>query len=63
MMNKKNYEMTLMERIDFIRANSVTEEEFRKMWGYSIDDFSERMTVWMEKWDAELEKLRPDSPE
>lgn len=62
-MNKKNYEMTLMERIDFIRANSVTDEEFRKMWGYSIDDFSERMTAWMEKWDAELEKSRPDSPE
>ena len=30
-MSKKNYEMTLMERIDFIRANSVTDDEFKKM--------------------------------
>ena len=35
--------MTLMERIDFIRANSVNDEEFKKIWGYSLDEFSEKM--------------------
>ena len=34
----KIYEMTLMECIDFIRANSVTDEEFEKFLGKSIDD-------------------------
>ena len=56
---KKNHEMTLMERIDFIRANSVTDEEFQQTWGYSIDDFSEKMLKWMKKWDEQLECRRP----
>lgn len=54
-MSKKN-EMSLMERIDFIRANSVTDEEFKSMWGYSIDECVDRM---MKKWDALLENNRP----
>lgn len=51
---KKNHEMTVMERIDFIRANSVTDEEFQQTWGYSINDFSENMMKWMKKWDEKL---------
>ena len=56
---KKNFEMSVMERIDFIRANSVTDEEFQQTWGYSIDDFSEKMLKWMKKWDEQLECRRP----
>lgn len=56
---KKNYEMTLMERIDFIRANSVTDEEFQKTWNYSINDFSKKMSKWMKKWDEQLEYRQP----
>ena len=52
---KKNYEMSVMERIDFIRANSVTDEEFQKTWNYSINDFSKKMSKWMKKWDEQLE--------
>jgi hypothetical protein len=52
---KKNYEMTLMERIDFIRANSVTDEEFQQTWGYSINEFSKKMLKWMKKWNEQLE--------
>jgi hypothetical protein len=55
---KKNYEMTLMERIDIIRANSVTDEEFKQTWGYSINDFSEKMSKWMKKWDELMECRR-----
>ena len=57
-MSKKN-EMTLMERIDFIRANSVTDEEFQQIWGYSINDFSKKMSKWMKKWDEQLEYRQP----
>jgi hypothetical protein len=56
---KKNYEMSVMERIDFICANSVTDEEFQQTWGYSINDFCEKMMKCMEKWDEELECRRP----
>lgn len=56
---KKNHEMSVMERIDFIRANSVTDEEFQQTWGYSINDFSEKMAKWMKKWDELIEYRRP----
>ena len=56
---KKNYEMSVMERIDFIRANSVSDEEFQQTWGYSIDDFSKKMSKWMKKWDELIECRRP----
>ena len=56
---KKNYEMSVMERIDFIRANSVTDEEFQQTWGYSINDFSKKMSKWMKKWDEQLEYRQP----
>ncbi len=59
-MSKKNYEMTLMERIDFIRANSVTDDEFKKMWGYSIDEYVEKMMKWCKKWDECLEQNKPE---
>jgi hypothetical protein len=55
---KKNHGMSVMERIDFIRANSVTDEEFQKTWNYSIDDFSEKMLKWMEKWGEKLKCSR-----
>ena len=57
-MSKKNYEMTLMERIDFIRANSVTDDEFKKMWGYSIDEHVEKMMKWCRKFDELSEKSK-----
>ena len=53
----KNHQMSVMERIDFIRANSVTDEEFQKFWGYSLDDFSKEMSDWIDK----LENCRSDN--
>lgn len=29
---------SLIEKIDELRANSVTEEKFKQMWGKSIDE-------------------------
>ena len=39
--NKEN--MSLIDRIDEIRANSVTDEEFKKVWGTSIDEHVDKM--------------------
>lgn len=59
-MSKKNYEMTLMDRIDFIRANSVTDDEFKKMWGYSIEEHVEKIMKWCRKFDELSEKSKPE---
>ncbi len=51
---RKNYEMTLMERIDFIRANSVSDEEFKKFWGKSIDDCVSELIDYTSKLETEV---------
>ncbi len=41
--------MSLIERIDEIRANSVTDEDFKRIWGKSIDEHvDELMKFWEE---------------
>ncbi len=44
--------MSLIERIDEIRANSVTDEQFKKMWGISIDDHVDQLMKWVEEQEA-----------
>lgn len=39
----------LLERIDEVRANSVTPEQFEKRWGYSLDDHVGRMMGFIHK--------------
>ena len=37
----------LIDRIDTIRANSVTDQEFERAWGKSIDEHAKKMVdVW-----------------
>ena len=48
--NKEN--MSLIDRIDEIRANSVTDEEFKKVWGTSIDEHVDKMMAHV----TEIEK-------
>lgn len=45
--------MSLIERIDEIRANSVSGVEFKEMWGISIDDCVKQMMEFVKKFDAE----------
>lgn len=45
--------MNLIERIDEIRANSVTDEEFKRMWGIRIDEHVRQMMEVAKKYDAE----------
>lgn len=51
---RKNYEMTLMERIDFIRANSVSDEEFEKFWRKSINDCVSELMDYTSRLEAEV---------
>ena len=48
--------MSLMERIDYIRANSVSDDDYKKFWGVSID---EHVSELIKHWDALLKKTRP----
>lgn len=45
--------MNLLEKIDELRAKSVTPEKFEKMWGYSIDTYVDKMMALVEQLDAE----------
>lgn len=42
----------LLDRIDEVRANSVSPEKFEKMWGYSIDEYLDKMMAKVEELDA-----------
>ncbi len=44
--------MNLLEKIDELRAKSVTHEKFKEMWGYSIDEYLEKMMKFAEELDA-----------
>ena len=44
--------MSLIERIDEIRANSVTDEQFKKMWGVGIDDHVDQLMKWVGEQEA-----------
>ena len=41
--------MNLLEKIDEMRAMSVTNEQFEKMWGYSIDEYLSKMMRLVEQ--------------
>lgn len=45
--------MNLLEKIDELRAQSVTPEKFEKMWGYTIDAYLDKMMAIVERLDAE----------
>lgn len=51
MANIKN----LLDRIDTIRANSVSDKEFEETWGRSLDEGTKKL---MERWDALLAQSR-----
>lgn len=41
--------MNLLEKIDELRAQSVTPEQFEKTWGYSIEDYMAKMMKFVEQ--------------
>lgn len=44
-------EKSLIERIDTIRANSVSDKQYEQTWGRSLDS---KVTQSMDRWDALL---------
>lgn len=44
----------LLDRIDAIRANSVTDQEFDKTWGTSLDKHLEKMMEIVSKIDVKM---------
>ena len=52
--------MNLLEKIDELRAQSVTPEKFKKMWGYSIDVYVNKMMSLVEQLDAEVAAVKKD---
>lgn len=45
----------LIDRLDTIRVNSVSEEEFERVWGKSLDDHAKRMVA---RWDILLAQTK-----
>lgn len=41
-------DMNLLEKIDELRAQSVTNEQFEKTWGYSVEEYLDRMMAFVE---------------
>lgn len=44
--------MNLLEKIDELRAMSVTPEQFEKMWGYTIEGYVEKMMKFVAEEEA-----------
>lgn len=41
--------MSLLEKIDELRAEKVTDERFERVWGVTIEEHLERLMVWVEE--------------
>ena len=41
--------MNLLEKIDELRAQSITPEKFEKVWGVSIEDHLDRLMAFVEE--------------
>ena len=48
--------MNLLEKIDELRAMSVTPEQFKQMWGYSIEEYMSKMMAFVEQQKAAEKK-------
>ena len=52
----------LLDRLDEVRTNSVTPEEFEKAWGMSVEEYREQIRAFSKEQDAALaEKKRKES--
>ena len=48
--------MNLLEKIDELRANSVTSEKFEETWGHSIEDHLDRLMAFVAEQEAQEKK-------
>lgn len=50
--------MNVIDQIDAIKANSVSEKQFKSVWGISLDDHIARMMEHVRKTDARVKEQR-----
>ncbi len=50
--------VNVIEQIDAIKANSVSEKQFQRVWGISLDDHIARMMEHVRKTDARVKEQR-----
>ena len=51
----------IIDKIDAIKANSVTEKEFKNVWGISLDEHINKMMDYVQKADARIAKERKNA--
>ena len=50
--------MNLVDKIENMKANAVTNEEFKSVWGISLDDHMKKMMEHVRTTDARVAKER-----
>lgn len=51
----------VIDRMDAIKANSVTDKEFKSVWGISLDEHMNRMMEYVQKADARIAEERKNA--
>ena len=50
----------IIDKIDAIKANTVSEKEFKSVWGISLDEHIKNMMEYVREADARIAKERAD---
>ena len=51
----------ILDKIDVIKANSVTEKEFKSVWGISLDEHMSKMMTYVQETDARIAEERKNA--
>ncbi len=51
----------ILDKIDAIKANSVTEKEFKRVWGISLDEHMTKMMAYVHETDARIAEERKNA--
>ena len=51
----------VIDRIDAIKANSVTDKEFKSVWGISLDDHMKKVMEHVRETDARIAEERKNA--
>lgn len=50
--------MNIIDKMDAIKANSVTEKQFESVWGISLNDHMKKIMAHVRKTDARVKEER-----
>lgn len=51
----------IIDKIDAIKADSVTEKEFKSVWGISLDEHMNKMMAYVKDADARIAEERKNA--